>query len=31
MERNAHRLTLHSPAKVIMPHFAATIIDIAQF
>lgn len=31
MERNAHRLTLHSPAKEIMPHIAASIIDIAQF
>jgi hypothetical protein len=30
MERNAHRLTLHSPAKGIMPLFALAIIDFDQ-
>jgi len=30
MERNAHRLTLHSPAREIMPHFRPAKVDIAQ-
>ncbi|RKQ39027.1 hypothetical protein D8M09_14590 [Enterobacter sp. R1(2018)] len=30
MERNAHRLTLHSPAGEILPLTAAEFIDFAQ-
>ncbi|GKV78388.1 hypothetical protein F157LOC_01262 [Pectobacterium brasiliense] len=31
MERNAHRLTLHSPAGMIVPHNRVKNVDIAQF
>lgn len=31
MERNAHRLTLHSPAGMIVPHNKVKNVDIAQF
>nr|WP_306797997.1 hypothetical protein [Pectobacterium carotovorum] len=31
MERNAHRLTLHSPAEMIVPHNRVKNVDIAQF
>ena len=31
MERNAHRLTLHSPAEKSLPHCRLTNIDFGQF
>ncbi len=31
MERNAHRLTLHSPAEVILPASSGQFIDMAQY
>lgn len=31
MERNAHRLTLHSPAGMIVPYYKVKNVDIAQF
>lgn len=31
MERNAHRLTLHSPAREIMPEADNSNVDIAQY
>ncbi len=31
MERNAHRLTLHSPAGVIVPYQWVKNVDIAQY
>ena len=30
MERNAHRLTLHSPAREILPRMGRLFIDFAQ-
>ena len=30
MERNAHRLTLHSPAREILPGMGREFIDFAQ-
>ena len=30
MERNAHRLTLHSPAREILPRIGRWFIDLAQ-
>ncbi len=30
MERNAHRLTLHSPAREILPRIGRGFIDFAQ-
>lgn len=30
MERNAHRLTLHSPAREILPRSAVRFIDLDQ-
>ena len=30
MERNAHRLTLHSPAREILPRMGRRFIDFAQ-
>ncbi|EDR2652202.1 hypothetical protein S012_000800 [Salmonella enterica subsp. enterica] len=30
MERNAHRLTLHSPAREILPRIGRWFIDFAQ-
>jgi hypothetical protein len=30
MERNAHRLTLHSPAREILPRMGGRFIDFAQ-
>jgi hypothetical protein len=30
MERNAHRLTLHSPAREILPRMGRWFIDFAQ-
>lgn len=30
MERNAHRLTLHSPAREILPRMGSGFIDFAQ-
>lgn len=30
MERNAHRLTLHSPAREILPWMGREFIDFAQ-
>lgn len=30
MERNAHRLTLHSPAREILPRMGRQFIDFAQ-
>lgn len=30
MERNAHRLTLHSPAREILPGMGRRFIDFAQ-
>ncbi len=30
MERNAHRLTLHSPARMIMPLIVTGVIDFDQ-
>ncbi len=30
MERNAHRLTLHSPAREILPRMGRWFIDLAQ-
>ena len=30
MERNAHRLTLHSPAREILPRIGREFIDLAQ-